>query len=317
MTMRRNQGWHNYWKEDRPASCVPETDQTASDIRECWIALFDDVPDGSRILDVATGNGVVLAHAARAAEKRGIDYSLTGVDLADIDPLRYVTTLPEQLRRAEFRGGVAVESLPFPDGSFDAVVSQYGLEYADLERALAEVERVTAADGRLIWLAHSEASTVVAQNTDQAQQVEFLLADRGPLRAMGVFVSKLARRRGMNFAAGKLQASMQQAEAYCREHPPANIVREVCTTLSQVAQRWQAYDPADLETMLDDSRRRLTAHRQRINDLRASVLTPARQSLIRERLRPPAWMDMSAEPLVVGADSSPIGTLIRARRAVS
>ena len=313
--MRRNQGWQDYWKEDREASCVPESATTAGEIGERWIGLFEALPDGSRIIDVATGNGVLLAHAANAAQKGGRTFALTGVDLADIDPVRYVSTLPELAQQADFRGGVAAESLPFPDASFDVAVSQYGLEYADLPKALGEIERVTAPGGRLIWLAHSEQSTVVEQNRDQGAQVEFLLADRGPLRMMAVFVSKLGKQKGLKFAAEKLQASMNEAEAYCREHPPANIVREVCTTLSQVAQRWQAYHPGDLESMLDDSRRRLTLHRQRINDLKASVVTPQREGIIRDRLCAPSWEDLTFEPMSVGAASSPIGTLIRARRA--
>ena len=64
----RNQGWRNYWKEDRNESCVAENDTTAMAIRERWIELFSDLADSSRILDVATGNGALLAHAAIAAE---------------------------------------------------------------------------------------------------------------------------------------------------------------------------------------------------------------------------------------------------------
>ena len=39
-------------------------------------------------------------------------------------------------RQARFMGGVAAEELPLPDASFEVVTSQYGLEYADLHRAL-------------------------------------------------------------------------------------------------------------------------------------------------------------------------------------
>lgn len=309
----RNQGWNDYWKEDRIASCVPENEATAREIDEHWIARFADLPNGCRVLDVATGNGVLLAHAAVAAERGGRRYALTGVDLADIDPLRYVADHPAALRDATFKGGVAAEKLPFPVASFDLVVSQYGLEYADLAIALREVARVLVPGGRLLWLAHSEGSAVVLHNRDQGRQVEFLLAPAGPLSAMGKLVEKISRRKGLQHAAGKLRAALTDAEAYCRDHPPAMIVREVCTVLAEAAQRWQAYDPGDLQTMLADSRTRLIRHRQRINDLLAAVLSDARQDLVRATLRDAEMGDIAFETLRVGSTDSPIGILIEAR----
>lgn len=310
-------GWRHYWKEDRIASCLPENEATAREIQEHWIELFADLPDGSRILDVATGNGILLAHAAMAAERVGKRFLLTGIDLAEIDPFRYVSNIPDGLRDARFIGGIAAEKLPFSDAEFDVVVSQYGVEYADLDKALDEVERVLGARGRLIWLAHSVDSVVVDQNRDHAVQVEFLLATGGPVQAMREFVTKLKKRKKLDFAAKRLNSALTEAEQFCHEHPPADVVREVCTVIAETAQRWHAYRPADLEQMLTDSRMRLIAHRRRINDLSASVLSPQRLDIIRNRLRQPRWDDVSIDAMRVGSAKSPIGLLIRARRAVT
>lgn len=312
-----NQGWKHYWKEDRVASCVPENQTTAEEIRQRWIGLFADLPDGARILDVATGNGVLLAHAASAAERDGKRFSLTGIDLAEIDPNRYVSTLPAALREARFIGGIAAERLPFGDAEFDAVVSQYGLEYANLDKAIGQVERVLAGGGQLIWLAHSEDSLVVAQNRDQAAQVEFLLAAGGPIEAMRRFVAKVAKAKKLDHAAERLGYALRDAEQYCRDHPPANVIREVCTVLAETAQRWQAYRAADLDRMLTDSRRRLIAHRQRINDLSAAVMSPARAEAVRRRLSEGPWEEVSVSDFRVGSTASPIGVMIKARRAAS
>lgn len=311
----RNQGWRNYWKQDRIASCMPENESTTHEIRERWISLFADLPDGSRILDVATGNGMLLAHAAAAGERGGKSFSLTGVDLADIDPVRYVSSLPDGLRKAKFVGGVAAEKLPFSDSGFDVVVSQYGLEYADLDKALGEVERVLVAGGWLLWLAHSDNSSVVEQNHDQAQQVEFLLAPGSPMRAMRQFVSKIKNRKSLRQPTEKLSFALSEAEQYCRDNPPAKVIREVCTVLAETAQRWQTFYADDLDKMLDDSQKRLIAHRQRINDLLAAVVSPAREEVVRNRLRQPEWEDASFFTMRVGSASSPIGILIKARRA--
>ena len=314
---RTGQGWTHYWREGWAASCVPASERAAREIRERWIRWFADLPDGSRVLDLGTGNGILLAHAAAAARQQGKRFSLTGVDLADIDPPRWLSSLPPGLRRARFLGGVAAERLPLAAGEFDAAVSQYGLEYADLEPALAEVERVLAPGGRLLWLAHAEDSSVVHQNCSQGEQAAYLLASGSPLHAMRRFVAERRRGRAPKRAAKELAAALAKAEQYCNDHPPAALVREVCTVIADTARRWQAYRLEDLDRMLIDSRSRLQAHRQRMSDLMAAILSPARLEAVRRRLQPPAWQERSLAELRVGASASSVGMRIEARRALS
>jgi SAM-dependent methyltransferase len=102
-----------------------------------------DVQAGWRVLDVATGSG----NAAIAAARRGCE--VVGID--------YVPALLERGRlraKAEhldvrFVEGDA-ENLPFPDASFDAVLSIYGVMFApDHRRAAAELARVCRPGGRI------------------------------------------------------------------------------------------------------------------------------------------------------------------------
>ena len=314
---RSGQGWTHYWREGWAASCVPSSERAAREIREQWIRWFADLPNGSRLLDLGTGNGILLAHAAAAAQRQGKRFSLTGVDLADIDPARWLSSLPAGLRQARFLGGVAAERLPLADRAFDAAVSQYGLEYAELEPALAEVERILAPGGRLLWLAHAEDSSVVRQNRSQGEQAAYLLAPGSPLHAMRRFVAERRRGRAPKRTAKELAAALAKAEQYCNAHPPADLVREVCTVIADTARRWQAYRLEDLDRMLSDSRSRLQAHRQRMSDLTAAILSPARLETVRRRLRRPAWQEISMAELRVGASASSVGMLIEARRTTS
>ena len=82
----------------------------------------------------------------------------------------------------------------------------------------------------------------------------------------------------------KLDQCMRSAEDYCRARPPADIVQEVCRGLADVANRWQAYFPADLEAMLARTRQELVLHRQRITELRMAVLDGEKTQMLRERL---------------------------------
>ncbi|CAN5666148.1 class I SAM-dependent methyltransferase [soil metagenome] len=102
-----------------------------------------DLRPGERVLDVATGSG----NAALAAARRYC--VVTGAD--------YVPALLEKGREraaveglpVDFREGDA-EELPFPDSSFDVVLSSVGAMFApDQEKAASELARVCRAGGRI------------------------------------------------------------------------------------------------------------------------------------------------------------------------
>lgn len=102
-----------------------------------------DLRPGERVLDVAAGAG----NTALAAARRSTD--VTGVD--------YVAELLERGRERAVVEGLSVEfvegdaeSLPFPDASFDAVLSTFGVMFApDQWAAAAEMLRVCRPSGRI------------------------------------------------------------------------------------------------------------------------------------------------------------------------
>jgi SAM-dependent methyltransferase len=93
---------------------------------------------GARVLDVATGPGVV----AFAAARRGAAL-IVGVDLSP----RMIALAAQRSPRVGFSVADA-ENLPFADGAFDAVVCSFGIgHFPRPERALAEFRRVLARGG--------------------------------------------------------------------------------------------------------------------------------------------------------------------------
>jgi SAM-dependent methyltransferase len=99
------------------------------------------------LLDVACGTGVL---ALAALELVGPDGAVTGLDVNDgmLDVAR------RKGARIDWRNGRA-EALPFPDATFDRVVSQFGLMFfEDRRNAVREMVRVLKSGGRLavaVW----------------------------------------------------------------------------------------------------------------------------------------------------------------------
>jgi SAM-dependent methyltransferase len=99
-----------------------------------------DVGPGSRVLDVGCGSGLTLLLAAgRGAAHSGLDISPGLLGIAR-------NRLPE----ADLREG-DMESLPFGDDAFDAVLGVNAFQFAgDPRRALREAARVTRPGGRVV-----------------------------------------------------------------------------------------------------------------------------------------------------------------------
>lgn len=102
-----------------------------------------DLRAGERVLDVAAGNGnATLAAARRFANVVSTDYV---AHLLDKGRERATTErLPVEFRVAD------AENFPFDDGSFDVVLSTYGVMFApNQRRASSELLRVTRPGGRI------------------------------------------------------------------------------------------------------------------------------------------------------------------------
>jgi ubiquinone/menaquinone biosynthesis C-methylase UbiE len=102
-----------------------------------------DLRSGSRVLDVAAGNG----NATLAAARRWCDVTSTD----------YVSSLLESGRvRAQAEGHAIqfqeadAENLPFPDASFDTVISTFGVMFTpNQEQAAHELARVCRPGGKI------------------------------------------------------------------------------------------------------------------------------------------------------------------------
>ncbi len=130
-----------------------EISRQIADAIEHGVDRLDPRP-GQRILDIATGTGWAARRiAGRGAHVTGVDF---GADV--IEAARRIGTCD----RLEFVVGDA-EDLPFPDETFDGVISTFGVMFCgDPEGAAAELARVCKPGGRLALTNWAATGTVRA-----------------------------------------------------------------------------------------------------------------------------------------------------------
>ena len=117
--------------------------QIASALEHC-VRRLDPKP-GERILDLATGTGwTSRLLAARGGQVTGVDIAADLVDAARVIGQSSGLTIDYEVGDAE--------QLRFPDASFDAVISTFGVMFASRpEAAAGEIARVCRKGGRIAF----------------------------------------------------------------------------------------------------------------------------------------------------------------------
>jgi ubiquinone/menaquinone biosynthesis C-methylase UbiE len=152
--------WDAFWRGHEKA--VSQQDIGARDPAPAhfWERFFEHAFAGkpyASLLDVACGHGAVTGIAVAAARGNGMKLDAHCADYSQ-------AAVGELCKRFPGVEGVACDAadMPWPDGRFDFVVSQFGIEYAG-ETAFSEAARLVANGGTLAALAHLAGGAIHAE----------------------------------------------------------------------------------------------------------------------------------------------------------
>ncbi len=300
--------WNQYWHYDRIASCFDGAGAANYDERigGGWRAFFAGLPEGARILDLATGNGAAALIAAEVGRAGAKHFEIVAVDQADIDPPAYVSRHAEDYAAIRFLARTEAEALPFPDASFDAAVSQYGIEYSDLSRSLEELVRVLAPGGRVRLVVHAADGVVAADAKAVIADADLLLEEIDlPGAAARCFTALLAVERppaaGSTAEADRAFAAFQDALERTARHVPAAhdkaMLRNSGAVLLDSFSRRGHFDLAQLLAKVEAVRGEILAHRGRLAALVEAALDGAEAGALAQRLRGAGASQCGCEPL--------------------
>ena len=238
------------------------------EMREVWLAFFSNLPDGVKVLDVGTGNGVIALFAKEAASAAGRHYEIHGTDLAQIDPVRDVRDGAALFTGICFHPGVSTERLPFGPGAFVAVSGHYALEYTQVDASLREVFRVLKPGGRAQFIVHHAGSVLVRNAHESLRQSDLVLNDTKVFRKLRRHLE--AERRSAAAARATWQQLVEAMTLLRRTAAQARPALTLDITVDAVGKLLDArreLHPAALEREIDRVENDVRASVRRLQDL--------------------------------------------------
>ncbi|MGB3807728.1 MAG: class I SAM-dependent methyltransferase [Erythrobacter sp.] len=175
---RRDDPWGDFWAQNANGSsagegggCLPQRWKAIEEAQRAqWLAFANLLAEDARVLDLATGDGRVL----RWIRTKRADLSLSGIDLAP--------RIPASPPGIETRPAIPMENLPFADDAFDAVVSQFGVEYGETQKVAAEIARVLKPGGMVGLMVHRGDGPILEHNRKRRSELLWALKEKGVAR---------------------------------------------------------------------------------------------------------------------------------------
>jgi len=283
--------WDQYWSQGNVTSLSTTfRDNYEGAIRLFWEAQFEPLNQGAKILDVGTGNGAVAFIAAEVAQRKGISFEVTAIDLATIDPEGAVGDRPELARLMDsitFMGQVSIAETPFAEDYFDLIAGQFALEYSPVPAAVREIARIKRANGRLAFMIHHHDSAIMQTTRDELEQARLVfeqcklfLRAKSLVKVMGSAQTAAARaalqhkpqvekkRYLLNQAFTELQQCAQQ-----RADP--HFIQTACDYVSRLFRDMIDLPQSEKLAYLQHSAALLKGNLARIEDLSAACFTRA------------------------------------------
>jgi SAM-dependent methyltransferase len=304
MSTRSEKAWADFWSRGGAgpeSGCLPKgLAGIDAEQRRIWGAVAEQMPPGASVLDLATGDGAVLGKL----RSRRSDLKMTGVDSSAV--------LPKGVQGAKLIPKVAMESLPFRDGSFDLVTSQFGFEYGDTGRIAAEVRRVLRPDGRYAFIIHHAEGAIVAHNRGRA---EVLRAALGP---GGVHEKAVALAKARQLAPLPTPPFFFTApEDALRQFPGQDVGQEYAAAVLQTLEMGRRRHPRETLEVLDALKGKAENEISRIEALREAARDANGIAALCDQLRAAGLSAGEPEVLRERLDALPFGWHVAGRPAAA
>ena len=174
MAHLNSEKWTQLWNETSWINSFGETNYD-SDIVEFWHKQLEGIT--GKVIDLGCGNGAISWIANEKLNQDEPSATVTGIDFSDIQPFKKLNLLASDYPMLNFLGSTPIEKLPFDDATIDLAISQYGLEYSNLNLAIPEISRVLKSTAKVCFILHSKQSRIIKETAVNLAQYNSVLYD--------------------------------------------------------------------------------------------------------------------------------------------
>lgn len=311
------QSWDTYWQGTGDVAAFGAGGVAHPAIAAFWREYFTALSGEQRpihLLDVATGNGALLELAASILDAEATTMSCVDISQAAIDNVAQ--------RYPNITGHVAdAVSLPMDSEQYDAVISQFGVEYAGLD-AVAEAGRMVAPGGQLVLMLHIVDGIVHRECQASLAAIERLQAANFIPLAMDFFKQGFAAvqgadRRAYDDAGTQLSPAVQEAEAIMQEFGEGvagNTIASLYADVGRIHSKLPQYDANDVQTWLETHQRELIAYAERMTSMAKAAISAEQFQAVAEQLRSNGFTLEQAAALSAQGEDVPLAWILAATR---
>jgi ubiquinone/menaquinone biosynthesis C-methylase UbiE len=327
--VRDSAAWTRYWARGALHSCPNAfTGNYGEAVRDLWYDFFSGLPPQAHILDIGTGNGAVALIAREASEAHGRGFSIEGIDAAEINPPRAAAAHGLAIEGIVFRGRTACERTGYEANLFDAVSSQYALEYMQVSETLAELARILKPGGRALFVIHHANSAALATTRDELDSFTFLKHEAPIVVEARRFIQRLAKGRSPaeieRLATDResqthgrtLERMLQRAVERARTRKHAAFLEGIAAQVATAVRESRAVGPLAALQRLDALTSEVTAHHDRLAAILRAAHTERQIHELAQELGRAGFDTEAATELRIRGDDL-MGWVVRATRATT
>ena len=267
--------WNAYWQGTGAIGAFSSGGANHPAILAFWNDFFNSIKQtyaNPSLLDIASGNGAVIERALEVFEGTPIQISCADVSEAAISNI--------QSRFESVEGLVTdARSISLPDGAFQLVTSQFGVEYAGPE-AITEATRLLADGGQLALLMHSESGSIhqeCSANLDASTRFrdsDFIPAAYALFKT-GFEAVRGADRQPYDEAGKRLAPAIQEAEEIMKQFGQGvadDTIAKLYGDVARIHGEIQQYDPEEVLSWLNKMETELDTYIGRMSSMVQAAL---------------------------------------------
>lgn len=276
--------WDAYWRNARSAAAHKDGGPQDAVLERFWTQLFKQVFPSLRakpgLLDIACGNGAVPRFALATAQSLDEDSKLHVCGL-DESP----AAVQEMCKRHPRLSGVAANALqlPFQDGAFDLVTSQFGMEYAGAD-VFAEAARVLMPGGVIAGVLHLHGGGIYREcqinlrAIDGFRDCKLLVNFEELFRVVFAAQKQSGNKEQIQRTDRKFAASVKAAEAVLKRRGKgvaSETLFRLYTDIGHMYGRLSAYEPGEVFSWIELMSHELDSYAGRMSSMLAAALDQA------------------------------------------